>query len=419
MRVPLRELGRRPQRRLARSRVSASSACRSRSGTRSTRTASRDYDHPIVADRGEPAGRPDHRPAPGYSEEAQRGVPGGFMRRPRRDGHVGDLVPHPAARRRLGARRGAVAASPSRWTSRPQAHDIIRTWLFCRVVRAHLENDWLPWKRADDLGLRRRPRPQEDEQVEGQRGRPDRRSSTASVPTPSLARRHGAPRHGLPVRRTQMKVGRRLAMKILNAASSCCRSPSSPGRSPQVTDAARPRHARRAARAWSTEATAGVRGRSTTPTALEDAETFFWTFCDDYLELVKERAYDRPMPGGVGRAGAPLGPVDGCACSPRSAVRDRGGRGAGPTTPPSTARRGRRPPGVAGDPAMLGCGPAALIGVRRAKSEAKVSRRRRGLARGDRGPAAKVDAPRAPRRTICAPWAASKPPWTGSPEETP
>ena len=29
---------------------------------------------------------------------------------------------------------------------RPQAHDIIRTWLFSTVVRAHYEHGTVPWR---------------------------------------------------------------------------------------------------------------------------------------------------------------------------------------------------------------------------------------------------------------------------------
>jgi valyl-tRNA synthetase len=31
---------------------------------------------------------------------------------------------------------------------RPQAHDIIRTWLLSTVLRAHLEHNILPWAHA-------------------------------------------------------------------------------------------------------------------------------------------------------------------------------------------------------------------------------------------------------------------------------
>ena len=54
---------------------------------------------------------------------------------------------------------------------RPQAHEIIRTWLFSTVVRAHFEHGSLPWTRRRDLRLGPRPGPQEDVQVQGQRRR--------------------------------------------------------------------------------------------------------------------------------------------------------------------------------------------------------------------------------------------------------
>ena len=52
---------------------------------------------------------------------------------------------------------------------RPQAHDIIRTWLFDTVLRPHLEHGSLPWTNAAISGLGARSRSQEDVEVEGQR----------------------------------------------------------------------------------------------------------------------------------------------------------------------------------------------------------------------------------------------------------
>ena len=106
-------------------------------------------------------GRIDHRPAepdgrlpidpssdaPDGFTAAQRGQPGGFMGDPGRHGHLGDLVADAADRLRLGA---TTELFPRIFPMdlRPQSHEIIRTWLFSSVVRAHLEHDSLPWKHA-------------------------------------------------------------------------------------------------------------------------------------------------------------------------------------------------------------------------------------------------------------------------------
>ncbi len=184
----------------------------------------------------------------------------------------------------------------SRWTCGPQAHEIIRTWLFSSVVRAHLEDHCLPWAHAGISGWILDPDRKKMSKSKGNVVTPMALLDEYSSDAVRYWAASGRPGTDTAFDIGQMKIGRRLAIKILNASKFVLGLDAARGRRGRLR-AARPGPARPARRdgAPATDAFEDFNYAK----ALEVAETFFWNFTDDYVELVKDRAY-----GGQGDAAA-------------------------------------------------------------------------------------------------------------------
>ncbi|MGQ0804118.1 MAG: valine--tRNA ligase [Actinomycetota bacterium] len=248
---------------------------------------SADYEHPILPGEDRLPVDPSSD-VPDGCTEAQRGQPGGFIGDP-------DIMD-------TWATSSLTPQIATRWEDdpdlfarlfpmdlRPQGGEIIRTWLFATVLRAHLEHGTLPWR---------------DAKINGWVLDPDRKKmskSKGNVVTPveyfekfgSDAVRYwamnGRPGVDTAFDEGKIKEGRRLAIKLLNASKFALGVRGDAATSGTVT-APLDRSLLHTLAAIVDEATAAF-DEYDYSRALERTERFFWGFCDDYLELVKQRAY--------------------------------------------------------------------------------------------------------------------------------
>jgi len=244
------------------------------------------HDQPIAASAQRLPVDPSTDVPDGY-EASQRGQPGGFAGDP----DVMDTWATSSLTPQIAGRAGEdeeLYRKVFPMDVRPQAHDIIRTWLFSTILRSQLDEGELPWRNAA---------------ISGWVLDPDRKKmskSKGNVVTPMhLLEEYGADAvrywavSGRPGTDTafdpqQMKVGRRLAVKLLNASKFALAD--LPEAGSELTHSLDRALITRLASVVA-EATDSFEEYDYAR-ALERAESFFWWYCDYYLELVKGRRYD-------------------------------------------------------------------------------------------------------------------------------
>ncbi len=333
----------------------------------------RDYDRVLTPDLATLPIDPTTDVPAGYTE-AQRGVAGGFEAEK-------DIFDTWATSSLTPQLAGGWQRDDELWNLvapfdvRPQGQDIIRTWLFSTMLRSALEDDRAPWTDASISGFIVDPDRKKMSKSKGNVVTPADildQHGTDAVRYWSASSRLGADAALDRQNPTQVKIGRRLAIKVLNAAKFVLSFP--------VPEGAEVTHALDASMLATLDEV--VRGATKAfdafdhARALELTEAFFWTFCDDYLELVKERAYNQ---GDTGQASAALAlrlalstllrllaPVLAFATEEAWSWFEEGSIH---TAAWPEAR------GAEGDAAVLVATSAALIGIRRAKTEAKASQK--------------------------------------------
>ena len=262
-----------------------------------------DYEHPLTPREDQLPIDPTNDVPEGY-DESQRDQPNGFtaekdiMDTWATSSLTPQIVTHWAE---PGEENEALFKATFPMDLRPQGQDIIRTWLFSSIDRAHLENHCLPWANATLSGWILDPDHKKMSKSKGNvvvPNKPIKQFGADAVRYWAASARLGL---DATYDEGQMKIGRRLAIKLLNATKFALAI----GREDENHHVGAPAVAHwnpadvtepldRAVMAKMAlvirQATNALNAYEHSK-ALEVIESFFWQFCDDYIELVKNRAY--------------------------------------------------------------------------------------------------------------------------------
>jgi valyl-tRNA synthetase len=259
-----------------------------------------DHDRLLLPDEGRLPVDPSTDVPAGY-RAAQRGRPGGFVGAP-------DVMDNRATSALSAQIVGGWEEDEDLFARvypmdlRPQGYDGFRPWLFYALAHAHVEHGSPPWAHAV---------------ISGWVPDPERRRSASweHVQTPddaigqfgADALRWWAAGRRAGVRTAfdegQLRVGRRVATKLLHASKFVL---TVPGREP-AAEIGEPLDRAMLAQLATVVGEATLAFEAHDPSrALEAVDGFFWRFCNDYLELVKGRAYGEAGQAGQGSATAAL-----------------------------------------------------------------------------------------------------------------
>ncbi|HEX6219513.1 MAG TPA: valine--tRNA ligase [Acidimicrobiia bacterium] len=247
-----------------------------------------DYDNPIVPDDSQLPVDPTSDTPKGF-DESQRGQPGGFAG----DRDIMDTWATSSLTPQIA---GHWIDDPDLWERvfpmdiRPQGHDIIRTWLFATVVRSHFEHGELPWETATINGWILDPERKKMSKSKGNVVTPLDFVEKYSADGVRYWAASGRPGTDTAFEEEQLRIGRRLAIKILNGARFALGFSDTDVEPTAITE---PLDTSMLAQLKETVvgATAALEEYDYAR-ALDLAERSFWDWTDDYVELVKTRAYD-------------------------------------------------------------------------------------------------------------------------------